>query len=396
MPRRALGTSSFDIVTQEAAGAFQLWGMIHKEPAKFQAARSLYIQISADRSDHFDDDQWALALEAIRPGNVPHNLKVIKIEIVGEAWFEPYSRTVLSLSSSDGVRTRAQNTPLDQKPPPLHVSEGTLVFLAERAVIKALSNIRGVEKVEIMGPMQADLKKQLAVAMTTRAGRKVRDWRYGGGLRSDDEISWGTWSATMQPTDEEEEYAATAYELNPFPSQAFIPKQPMQILAYPHFEPNRAPSFTTVGLFGEIAKPKIPLDDRASPDGILKYAEPDDYDSDDSLASTIRIKRADSPSDENVHYQAQFPPSPSRDPAHVNSKTEYTDSCGTQAVSRRHTAGFKSRVLSTGEAARTESVMEAGGGYDGKDGKEQDEGFGRDQETDSIPSDDSADADYEE
>lgn len=48
----------------------QLWQMVHREPAKFQAARSLYMQISTNNFDDADDDMWAVALEAIRPGNV--------------------------------------------------------------------------------------------------------------------------------------------------------------------------------------------------------------------------------------------------------------------------------------------------------------------------------------
>lgn len=75
-PRRALGASGFDIVVQQSEGAWKLWRIINKGKEKFQAARSLYIQVSEEGFDDADDDQWAIALEAIRPGNVSQRLRM--------------------------------------------------------------------------------------------------------------------------------------------------------------------------------------------------------------------------------------------------------------------------------------------------------------------------------
>lgn len=73
MPRRAVGASRFDIIAQGETGASELWRIIHKDSAKFRAAQSLYIQTSVESFDDFTDDQWAMALEAIRPGNVSYS-----------------------------------------------------------------------------------------------------------------------------------------------------------------------------------------------------------------------------------------------------------------------------------------------------------------------------------
>lgn len=257
-PRRALGASGFDIVVQQSEGAWKLWRIINKGKEKFQAARSLYIQISEEGFDDADDDQWAIALEAIRPGNIKHNLKHVKVEIVGQARFLGYSPVVLTPPSTTNIYREAQTSFMGTRP--THFVQPAVNIPSERAFIKALSNLRDIEKVEIAGPMDASLKRQLAVAMTTCQGQSVRDWRYGGGLRSDDDISLGTWSAAMPAADGEGDSGASAYALNPFYSQTFLPQQPMQTIAYANYEPNRRASLTQVGRFEEMIAPKLPLD----------------------------------------------------------------------------------------------------------------------------------------
>ncbi|OJD32685.1 uncharacterized protein BKCO1_3700018 [Diplodia corticola] len=275
MARRPVGVSDFDMVVQEHAGALQLTRIIHHEAARFQAAQSLYMQIHADKFDDAEDDQWAMALEAIRPGNVRHNLKAFKIEIVSDRLFEPYSVTKLPSSNMDNPYVREKIG---------HFPVASRSFFAERSFIKALSNIRGVERVEIVGPMEASLKKMLAAAMTTQAGHKVRDWRYGGGLRSEGDISWGSWSATMQATGE-----AAAYKTGRFDQQTFLPKQPMQIVTDVGFEPNGAASLITVRSSKEMARPSLPLDGNFGSSS-LDGASSRDV---DGLASNGDSKRAD-------------------------------------------------------------------------------------------------------
>ncbi|EKG17733.1 hypothetical protein MPH_05044 [Macrophomina phaseolina MS6] len=225
---------------------------------KFQTAHSLYIQVSEEGFDDAQDDQWAIALEAIRPGNVQHNLKHVKIEVTGQALFSGYSAVLLSPSSSNNLRTRS--VCMSARPNPTRLTEAMVASPSERAFIRALSNLRDIERVEITGPMEADLKKQLAVAMTTRHGQKVRDWRYGGGLRSDNDISLGTWSAAMKSADGEGDDGASEYRLNPFWRQSYLPRQPMQLLAYANFDPSRSASITQVESVGEGIIPKLPLD----------------------------------------------------------------------------------------------------------------------------------------
>lgn len=218
-PRRPLAASRFDIVVLQREGALELWKIINKERKRFQAARSLYIQVSEEGFKDADDDQWAIALEAIRPGNVSsddarracrakpahtdaylfasqiqHNLKHVKIEIVGKKRFLGCS-TVALAPPSTYIYPGAQSSSASARRGQFVQHAG--IIRSERAFIKALANLRDIEKVEIIGHMEALLKKRLAVAMTTRYGQKLRDWNYGGGLRSEDEISSGTWSATM-------------------------------------------------------------------------------------------------------------------------------------------------------------------------------------------------------
>ncbi|KAL1639054.1 hypothetical protein SLS58_008383 [Diplodia intermedia] len=321
MPRRAIGVSGFDIVAQSA---MQLWRVIHQEPTKFQAARSLYIQISKDKFDDADDDQWAMALEAIRPGNMRHNLKAVKIVVVSDRLFEPYSVTTLSSSNLENPYIRAQLALANNKKPTtsrVPVLSGN--FFAERAFIKALSNIRGVEEVEIAGPMEASLKKMLAVAMTTRPGHNVREWRNGGGLRSEDEISWGSWSAAMQPTGEAEQPTAAAYDLRPFYSQTFLPQQPMQIVTDASFDPDRMPSVITLGSFEEMAGPRLPLDGSFSP------SKPDG-------GFLVPVKRADGHLNEDgsktAHKKARWLLSPSANRGAVRGKEAGADGGSEQKV----------------------------------------------------------------
>lgn len=219
-------------------------------------------------------------------GQIPHSLKMIKIEVMGRDWFQAYSTTILSPCSTSNA-SRA------------HLSGGALAFLSGRAFIKALFNIRGVERVEISGPMQAELKKRLTVAMTTRPGRRVREWQNGGGLRTDDDIAWGTWAAAMQPVDEREAYAATAYELNPFPSQAFVAHQPMQIAALASFEPNRLPSFTSLGPLDRIARPTLPMVDDTTRHDSLASSEKQPKVEDD-----MKMEDADDLGTQTVHLSA--------------------------------------------------------------------------------------------
>ncbi|KAF4536359.1 uncharacterized protein LTHEOB_2120 [Lasiodiplodia theobromae] len=289
-PRRAIGTSGFDIVAQGQEGAMQLWQMVHQEPAKFQAARSLYMQISTNNFDDADDDMWAVALEAFRPGNVKHNLQVIKIVVVSDRLLEPYSKTILSSAKVQNSFVQQQNGLNNGRGSASRIPLVSRCFFAERAFFKALSNIRGVERVEIAGPMEASLKKMLAVAMTTRPGHKVRDWRYGGGLRSAEDISWGSWSATMQPAAaeglpaEQQPEVTAHHELERFDLQTFLPKQPMQIVDDATVEADGTISANKLGTVEEMARPKLALDGSFSP------SRPDGG----FATSNCRAKRADS------------------------------------------------------------------------------------------------------
>lgn len=214
-----------------------------------------------------------------------HSLQVIKIVVVSDRLLEPYSKTILSSAKVQNSFVQQQNALNNGKGSALRIPLISRCFLAERAFVKALSNIRGVERVEIAGPMDASIKKMLAVAMTTRPGHKVRDWRYGGGLRSEEDISWGSWSATMQPAAEgtEQQPEVTVHELERFDLQTFLPKQPMQIVDDATIKTDGTMSFK-LGSFEEMARPKLALDGSFSP------PRPDGG----FATSNCRAKRADS------------------------------------------------------------------------------------------------------
>lgn len=209
-----------------------------------------------------------------------HSLQVIKIVVVSDRLLEPYSKTILSSAKVQNSFVQQQHALNNGRGSALRIPLVSRCFLAERAFVKALSNIRGVERVEIAGPMDASLKKMLAVAMTTRPGDKVRDWRYGGGLRSAEDISWGSWSATMQPAVEGAEQQP---ELERFDLQTFLPKQPMQIVDDATMKADGTVSFK-LGSCEEMSRPKLALNGSFSP------PRPDGG----FATSNCRTKRADS------------------------------------------------------------------------------------------------------
>ncbi|KAK8154862.1 hypothetical protein IWX90DRAFT_494995 [Phyllosticta citrichinensis] len=203
MVPRYKGHAGFDFKLMGLDGATKLLNMIAEDPTLFQGIRSLYLGVTVDGLDDYVDDMLAAALNVIGPGNVPHNLEKVKVFITGVDYMEMHAESICSPAAS---RDAPYHGILFNRDPPesLLQSKGVVYYKAERAFIRALLNIRGVKHVEVEGPMPAELKKRIGACLTTRPGHKVRSWKGGpSAFRSEAEIGWGNWVASMQSRDED-------------------------------------------------------------------------------------------------------------------------------------------------------------------------------------------------
>ncbi|KAK7567616.1 hypothetical protein IWX91DRAFT_408389, partial [Phyllosticta citricarpa] len=202
MAPRFKGHAGFDFKLFGLDGAIELLDMIGHDPKQFQGIRSLYVGVTVEGLDEYVDDMLAAALNMISPGNVPHSLERLKVSIAGIDYMEMHAESICSPAAS---RHAPYQSIMYNRDPPASLLEspGVVHYKSERAFIRALLNIRGVQRVEVEGPMPAELKKRIGACLTTRPGYKVRSWKgEQSAFRTDAEIGWGLWVASMQSRDE--------------------------------------------------------------------------------------------------------------------------------------------------------------------------------------------------
>ncbi|KAK8183125.1 hypothetical protein HDK77DRAFT_513682 [Phyllosticta capitalensis] len=222
---RFINANGFDLKLMGVDGATKLMKMVAKEPEKFRAVRSMYLGVAVEGLDDFADDMLASALNMLSPGNVsppcvipnylltafqvPHNLQTFKLFIAGGDYMEMHSKSVCTpCASHETLKDWHFEELFGPDPPESLVNsllnlKGLVYYQAERAFIRALLNIRGIEHVEIEGPMPAELKKRICACLTTRPGCKVRNWNSEeSGLRTEKDISFSKWTASMQSHDD--------------------------------------------------------------------------------------------------------------------------------------------------------------------------------------------------
>ncbi|KAF2088607.1 hypothetical protein K490DRAFT_64655 [Saccharata proteae CBS 121410] len=162
-------------------GALEMLKLASRGPAAIKAITHLHITIDPHNFDDYTDDMFSMAIAAfhahpLTPAKVPHSLKKVTITIIGNVIFTMHTSIIVSPCASRNAPAQWQAILTEKEPGRFQrlINNPDLVWHhSEKAIVKALTAIRGVEEVEIQGPLEVPVAKKIVKYMTTKAGEEA-------------------------------------------------------------------------------------------------------------------------------------------------------------------------------------------------------------------------------